>query len=101
MNARQLPDRAYLDRTSAGGTTYSDEFANTGGSVMGLTTWGFATKRATRKPALLPKCEWCGKPNPPPGTRSNAIDNIDKLGLFCSLRCAARFGALCAARDVA
>ena len=50
-----------------------------------------AERKAHARPRLA-KCAFCGAPNKPPGTRSHSIDAIDRLGLFCTLRCAARYG---------
>lgn len=49
-------------------------------------------QRQQRVPAVKAACMQCGAPNPPPGTRSTSIDALDEVGLFCTLRCAARYG---------
>lgn len=50
-------------------------------------------KKGERKPRpaqALDKCAQCGEKFTLP--RSNSIDAIDTAGLFCTLRCAARYG---------
>jgi hypothetical protein len=61
--------------------------------IEGSTDWRPPKRAHTKrgKPRLM-HCAYCGGNNPAPGTRSQSIDIIDKLGLFCTLRCAARYG---------
>lgn len=57
------------------------------------------------KPALI-RCLWCGKKMPGSllttdgkrYTRSVSISRIDKDGIFCTLRCAAKYGVVAAPR---
>jgi hypothetical protein len=47
-------------------------------------------ERKPRPEQALEKCAHCGEKFTLP--RSNSIDAIDTAGLFCTLRCAARYG---------
>jgi hypothetical protein len=46
--------------------------------------------RNPRPPQALDQCAYCGQKFTLP--RSSSIDAIDRAGLFCTLRCAARYG---------
>ena len=55
-----------------------------------------------RKALTMPirsRCLYCHKKNKMVNARSNSIDSMDKLGLFCTLRCAAFYGVLSAEYD--
>ena len=53
-------------------------------------SWMDKAPRKPRPPQALEKCAHCGEPFRLP--RSRSIDAIDEVGLFCTLRCAARYG---------
>jgi hypothetical protein len=59
-----------------------------------LPAWVTEKVRKPRPAQALEKCAFCGAAFRLP--RSNSIDAIDKAGLFCTLRCAARYGTMAA-----